>query len=99
MAKENTQQNTSKEQGSHNQTMEHTPHHTRAPHPDNFARLPPNLAWFDTHDNDYLYDNSKPTYQYIPKQYIEHYIQIKTTILHHLAGPEADDVNSTHTER
>eukprot|EP00975_Prorocentrum_lima_P033157 6955672-Prorocentrum_lima.AAC.1 len=44
MAKETTSPPNNREQGTHNQTTEHTPHHTRAPHPDNLTRLPPNLA-------------------------------------------------------
>eukprot|EP00975_Prorocentrum_lima_P035143 7384179-Prorocentrum_lima.AAC.1 len=57
------------------------------------------MEWFDVNDNDYLYTHIKTTYQYVPKQYMEHYIQIKTTILHHLAGPEADDIENVKTER
>eukprot|EP00975_Prorocentrum_lima_P055829 11703775-Prorocentrum_lima.AAC.1 len=30
---------------------------------------------------------------------MEHYIQIKTTILNHLASPEADDIDNPKTER
>eukprot|EP00975_Prorocentrum_lima_P056446 11835259-Prorocentrum_lima.AAC.1 len=52
---------TDKTAGTPSQTTENTPHNTKAPHPDTFTRLPPNLAWCDVSDNHYLYTANQRT--------------------------------------
>eukprot|EP00975_Prorocentrum_lima_P032495 6825607-Prorocentrum_lima.AAC.1 len=75
------------------------PHHTRAPQPNTLSKLPPNLGWFDTCDNDYIYARRESKYHYIPKRSLGHCIAIKTTILHHFARLEADEIQDPQTDR